>query len=115
MKTFLPLALFAALAACGDVITVDLDTAPDGAVRGDYRTVLNGIPTTVTARAHEAEVNFTETGNTIGFGKLSALADSELRRQTGCREVLPLDHDIQKLQSGVSTSLIFELNECPPV
>ena len=115
VKTFLPLALFAALSACGDVITVDLDTAPDGAVRGDYRTVLDGIPAAVTARAYEAEVTFTETGSTIGFGKLSALADTELRRKTACREVRPLSHDIQTLQSGVSSSFIFELDECPPV
>ncbi|MBO9478898.1 hypothetical protein J7382_15225 [Shimia sp. R11_0] len=112
---YLPLVLLCSLAACGDVITVDLDTAPDGPVRGDYRTVLDGIPTTVTARAHDAEVNFTETGGSIGYSKLFALADTELRRKTGCREVRILNNETQKLQSGVSSSFIFELDECPPV
>lgn len=115
MTKYISIALFAALAACGDVITVDLDTAPADPVRGDYRTVLDGIPATVTARAHEAEVNFTETGGSIGYGKLFALADSELRRQTACREVRPVSHDTQNLQSGVSSSFIFELDECPAV
>ncbi|MBO9397717.1 hypothetical protein J7399_16775 [Shimia sp. R9_1] len=115
MKKLLSIPLFAALAACGDLITVDLDTLPEGPIRGDYRTVLDGIPATVTARAYEAEVNFTETGSSIGYGKLFALADSELRRQTACREVRPVSHDTQRLQSGVSSSFIFELDECPRV
>ncbi|MCG7494517.1 hypothetical protein [Thalassobius sp. Cn5-15] len=113
-----PLLLSCALlltAACGDLVTVDLDTTPDGPVRGDYRTMLDGIPATVTARGTDAEVVFEESGKSRGYSRLFALADTELRRTTGCREVRILSRDAQANPFGTTTSLIFELDECPPV
>jgi hypothetical protein len=110
-----PLLLSSALllSACGDLVTVDLATLNDGPVRGDYRTVLGGIPATVTARRDEAEVVFEETGASLGYTQLFARADTELRRKTGCREVRILSRDAQPNAGGVTTSMIFELDECP--
>ncbi|MBO9410877.1 MULTISPECIES: hypothetical protein [unclassified Ruegeria] len=110
---YIPLIACVALAGCGDLVTIDLDTAPDGPVRGEYRTVLSGIPADVTARAHEAEVNFTETGSSIGYGKLFALADTELRRVTGCRDVAILSDDVEQIPGGARSAFVFGLDECP--
>lgn len=110
---YIPLMLCAGLAGCGDFVTVDLDTAPDGPLRGEYRTVLDGIPTEVTARAQEAEVGFTEDGRSVGYAKLFALADTELRRSTGCRDVAILSDSVERIANGTRSSFIFGLNECP--